>query len=87
MPPLNLMAAGGILVYERAQPAEEELPGARLSGPHLPLLGARAFFPTRLRVFVDYQRLEVTIGTEDLPAAPGLLRRLWRGGRVWSRGR
>jgi hypothetical protein len=56
--PRDLQIAGGILVYESLQPTQ-------LIGPHLPLLGARAFFPTKLAVFIDYKRLQVTIGDED----------------------
>jgi hypothetical protein len=83
--PLDLMAAGGILVYERA-PAGEPA-SAPVIGPHLPLLGARGFFPTGLGVFVDYRRLEVTIGTQDPPEPGGLFSRLWQTSRQWLRGR
>jgi hypothetical protein len=81
--PLNLMAAGGILVYEPAGVGEGQPANVQVTGPHLPLLGARGFFPTGLAVLVDYRRLEVTIGTEDSPDPAGLLRRLWQRGRRW----
>jgi hypothetical protein len=84
--PLDLMAAGGILVYERAQSSGEQPGGVRVTGPHLPLLGARGLFPTGLSVLVDYRRLEVTIGTEGPQKSAGLFRRLWQSGRRWLGG-
>ena len=83
--PLNLMAAGGILVYERAPAGAGQPAGVRPIGPHLPLLGARGFFPIGLGVFVDYRRLETTIGTEGPSEPAGVFRRFWQGARRWFR--
>jgi hypothetical protein len=79
--PLDLEVSGGILVYE-ASPAP---PGqsTRPAGPHLPLLGARAFRPTGLSVQVDYQRLLVNIDN-DPPIRGGWIRRLWHKLRTGS---
>jgi hypothetical protein len=65
--PRDLQVVGGILVYESPQAGHLPLTIPQLIGPHLPLLGARAFFPTNLGVSVNYRRLHVTIGDDDQP--------------------
>ncbi len=62
--PRDLNIAGGILVYESPSGGQSPLATPQPVGPHLPFLGARAFFPTKLAVFVDYELLQVTIGDE-----------------------
>jgi len=63
--PRDLQIAGGIVVYESPRAGSPPSAAPSLLGPHLPLLGARAFFPRKLAVFVDYKRLRITIGDED----------------------
>jgi hypothetical protein len=53
-------------------PAEAPAPAAVAPGPHLPLLGARAFRPLGLAVQVNYSALTLTIARPD-PQAPGPL--------------
>jgi hypothetical protein len=63
--PLDLQIAGGLFIYESTPAGQAPAAAPQPIGPHLPLLGARAFFPTNLGVFIDYKRLRVTIGNED----------------------
>ena len=80
LPALDLQVLGGILVYETLSATQEP---PRAAGPHLPLLGARAFRPNGLKVDVDYRHLLVNIGDENLPTASGWLLKFWE--KLWSR--
>ena len=62
---LDLQIAGGILVYEPLQTGQPAAANLQPVGPHLPLIGARAFFPLKLEVLIDYKNLRVTIGDQD----------------------
>lgn len=60
----DLQVVGGILVYPTPQGGQQ--PAAPV-GPRVPLLGARAFFPTGLCVSVDYGRLVVSVRAQPQP--------------------
>jgi hypothetical protein len=64
--PWDLQVSRGIIVYETPTHGQT----AASPGPELPLLGAAAFVPTRLKVSVDYDRaaLRLSVLAPNRPA-------------------